>query len=117
MRAIASRCVRAAGRHCPSMKTLLLVPGEAPRALTWTNRHPNQASAAGVVLFRHSGMVLSGDAFRALRDGGAWIETTHPGWVRRALGLDPGDLGVWALTPSSSPGGRGEPPQGGSGRS
>jgi len=77
------------------VRTLLLRPGEAPRALTWTNRHPNQASRAGVVLFRHSSEVLSGPEFRALRDGqGAWIESTHPGRVRAALGMAEGEPGV-----------------------
>ena len=77
------------------MRTLLLRPGEAPRALTWTNRHPNQASRAGVVLFRHSSEVLSGPEFRALRDGqGAWIESTHPARVRGALGMAEGEPGV-----------------------
>lgn len=78
------------------MKTVLQVPGEAaPRALNWTNRHPNQASRAGVVLWRHSSVVLSGAEFRALRDGqGAWIESTHPGRVRAALGLAEGEPGV-----------------------
>lgn len=76
------------------VKTLLLRPGEAPRALTWTNRHPNQASRAGVVLFRHSSEVLSGPEFRALREAGAWIESTHPARVRGALGMADGEPGV-----------------------
>lgn len=80
------------------MRTVLQVPGEAPRALNWTNRHPNQASRAGVVLWRHSSVVLSGGEFRALRDGqGAWIESTHPARVRQALGLAEGEPGVLTL--------------------
>lgn len=79
------------------MKTRLLTPGEAPRALTWTNRHPNQASRAGVVLYRHSSVVLSGGEFRALREMGAVIETTHPARVRAALGLAEDEAGVEAM--------------------
>lgn len=77
------------------MKTRLLIPGEAPRAMTWTNLHPNQASRAGVVMYRHSPVVLSGGEFRALRElRGAVIETTHPARVRAALGLGEGEQGV-----------------------
>lgn len=69
------------------MKTRLLQPGEAPRAMTWTNRHPNQASRAGVVLFRHSDVVLSGEDFRAVVAAGGHIETTHVERIQRALGV------------------------------
>lgn len=79
------------------MKTRLMQPGEPPRALNWTNRHPNQASRAGLMLYRHSSIVLSGPEFRAMRDGGAWIESTHPERVRRALGLEEAESGVLPL--------------------
>lgn len=74
------------------MKSRLLLPGDAPRALTWTNRHPNQASRAGVVLFRHSDVVLDAPAFAAMVAAGGWIETTHPGRVMGALGVQAGVL-------------------------
>lgn len=70
----------------------LHVPGAPPRALRWTNQHPN-ATHAGVLLFRHSGEILDGARFRELRDAGAWIETDRPERVRRALHLAP-DEGI-----------------------
>lgn len=63
--------------------------------MTWTNRHPNQASKAGVVLFRHSDRILGGDEARRLLAEGGRIESTHPDRVARALGLDPGAVGAW----------------------
>ena len=81
------------------MKSRLHIPGAEARALVWTNRHPNQATPAGLVLYRHSDTVLSGTDFRALRDGqGAWIESTHPFRIIRALGLADDEPGIVQMT-------------------
>lgn len=76
------------------VKTRLVLPDGSSRALNWTNRHPNQASKAGLVLFRHSSEVLSGEEARRLIAEGAQIETTHPARIRRALGFADGEAGV-----------------------
>jgi hypothetical protein len=81
------------------LKTRLVMPDGSARALNWTNRHPNQASRAGVVLFRHSGEVIDGAMARRLIAQGARIETTHPERIRAALGFGVDDLGVVAMTP------------------
>lgn len=73
------------------------MPDGTDRALTWTNRHPNQASRAGVVLFRHSSEVLSGDEARRLIAAGARIETTHVERVRGALGFCDDETGIFRL--------------------
>lgn len=73
------------------------MPDGTDRALTWTNRHPNQASRAGVVLFRHSSEVLGGAEARRMVAAGARIETTHPERVRRALGFDENEPGVFGV--------------------
>ncbi|MDD2664402.1 MAG: hypothetical protein PHD19_11680 [Dechloromonas sp.] len=62
--------------------------------MNWTNRHPNQASRAGVVLFRHSAEVLSGDEARRLIAAGGWIETTHPARIRLALNFAVDEPGI-----------------------
>lgn len=79
------------------MKTRLLLPDGTERALTWTNRHPNQASPAGVVLFRHSPDLLDAAAARQLITQGARIESTRPDRIRAALGLDPGEPGIYLM--------------------
>ncbi len=80
------------------MKTRLIFPDGSSRALNWTNRHPNQATPAGLLLFRHSSETLSGAEARALIAAGARIETTHPQRVRGVLGFAAGDPGVYLLT-------------------
>lgn len=82
-------------RNCgATLKTRLILPDGSSRALTWTNRHPNQASKAGLVLFRHSPETLSGAEARSLIARGGWIETTHPARIRRALGFADDEAGV-----------------------
>lgn len=76
------------------MKTRLLLSDGTARSLTWTNRHPNQASKAGLVLFRHSSEVLDGPAARAAIAQGAKIETTHPTRIRAALGFGDSEPGI-----------------------
>jgi hypothetical protein len=79
------------------LRTRLILPDGSARALNWTNRHPNQASRAGLVLFRHSGEVVDGAMARRLIAQGARIETTHPERIRRALGFgedEPGVVGI-----------------------
>lgn len=79
------------------MKTRLLLGNGEERALTWTNRHPNQASKAGLVLFRHSSEVLDGPFARRIISMGGRIETTHPDRIRGALGFDPGEPGIFLM--------------------
>lgn len=76
------------------LKTRLILPDGSARALNWTNRHPNQATPAGLLLFRHSSETLAGADARALIAAGARIETTHPERVRRALGFGPDEAGI-----------------------
>ena len=74
------------------MPDRLHVPGERPRALRWTDRHPQSSYGNGVLLYRKSDAILDGFTFRLLRDGsGAWLETTDPDRARRALGLPLGE--------------------------
>jgi len=80
------------------LKTRLILPDGSERALNWTNRHPNQASRAGLVLFRHSSEVLDGTMARRLVAQGARIESTHPERVRAALGFGPDEPGVFAVS-------------------
>lgn len=79
------------------MKTRLLLPDGTERALTWTNRHPKQASQAGLVLFRHSSEILDGPALRQLVAQGARLESTHPDRIRAALRFDPGEPGIYLM--------------------
>jgi hypothetical protein len=79
------------------MKTRLLLGDGEERALTWTNRHPNQASKAGLVLFRHSSEVLDGPFARRIIAMGGRIETTHPERVRGALGFSGDEPGVFFM--------------------
>ena len=79
------------------MKTRLILPDGSERALNWTNRHPNQASRAGLVLFRHSGEVVDGAMARRLVTQGARIETTHPERIRAALGFEADEAGIELL--------------------
>lgn len=76
------------------MKTRLIYPDGSSRALNWTNRHPNQSSKAGLVLFRHSAEVLSGDEARQLIAAGAVIESDRPDRIRSALGFAVDDPGI-----------------------
>lgn len=79
------------------MKTRLLLGNGEERALTWTNRHPNQASKAGLVLFRHSSEVLDGAFARRIIAMGGRIETTHPDRVRGALGFGTDEPGIFLI--------------------
>lgn len=72
----------------------MILPDGSERALNWTNRHPNQASRAGLVLFRHSGEVVDGAMARRLLAQGARIETTHPARIRAALGFGEEEAGI-----------------------
>lgn len=76
------------------MKTRLILADGSARALNWTNRHPNQSSRVGLVLFRHTADVLSGAEARAMIATGARIETTHPGRIRQALGFTVDEPGI-----------------------
>lgn len=73
------------------------MPDGSERALNWTNRHPNQASRAGLVLFRHSAEVLDGAMARRLVAQGARIESSHPERVRMALGFGPADPEIFLI--------------------
>nr|MBL8410817.1 hypothetical protein [Dechloromonas sp.] len=79
------------------MKTRLILADGTERALTWTNRHPNQASLAGLVLFRHSPDILDPPFARRIIAIGGRIESTHPDRIRAALGFDPGEPGIYPL--------------------
>lgn len=79
------------------MKTRLLLADGSERALNWTNRHPNQASQAGLVLFRHSSEVLDGPFARRIIAMGGRIESSHPDRIRSALGFDPGEPGIFLI--------------------
>lgn len=73
----------------------LHIPGEPAKALRWTHYHPQSCDGLGVLLFRHSAIILDGAQFRALRDtAGAWIETDQPARVRRALCLADDEEGI-----------------------
>jgi hypothetical protein len=63
--------------------------------LRWTNHHPAASYGLGVVLSPNN-RVLDAHAFRYLRDAvGAYIITDDPERVHAALGLEPGERGVW----------------------
>ena len=79
------------------MKTRVLLADGSERALNWTNRHPNQASKAGLVLFRHSSEVLDGAFARRIIAMGGRIESTHPDRVRGALGFGVDEVGVYLM--------------------
>ena len=62
--------------------------------LGWTSYYPLAFFSLGVMLLP-GGAFLDGELFRCFRDDvGAWIETTAPRRVRRALGLQVGEWGV-----------------------
>ena len=79
------------------MKSQLILPDGTVRALNWTNRHPNQASSAGVVLFRHSSQIITGDEARALIANGGVIESDRPDRIRKALGFSADEAGIVAI--------------------
>lgn len=76
------------------MKTRLVLADGSSRALNWTNRHPNQASPAGLVLFRHTAEAMDGETARRLIAEGGRIESTHPERVRQALGFAADEAGI-----------------------
>ena len=71
------------------MKTRLCFHGGRVRRLTWTAEHSASSSGPGVMLFSSSSEILDGATFVDLAGAGAWIESTDPDKVSRALGLDP----------------------------
>ena len=73
------------------MKTRLLLLDGEDRALVWTNRNPKHPGKAGVMMFRHSTDVVTGDFARRVIAAGGRIESTHPERVRAALGFGADD--------------------------
>lgn len=69
------------------LKTRLLLLDGEDRALVWTNRNPKHPGKAGVMMFRHSTEVVTGDMARRWIASGGRIESTHPERVRAALGF------------------------------
>ncbi len=74
-----------------SVKTRLLLLDGEDRALVWTNRNPKHPGKAGVMMFRHSTEVVTGDFARRVIAAGGRIESTHPERVRAALGCGADD--------------------------
>jgi len=65
--------------------------------LSWTDEHYASHYGLGVLL-DSSGEVLSGMAFRWLRDSvGAWIESNDPPRTAWALGVPKDERGIWGL--------------------
>lgn len=76
------------------MKSRLVLPDGSSRALNWTNRHPNQATPAGLVLFRHTADVLDAESARRVIAEGGQVESTHPERIRKALGFMSDEPGI-----------------------
>lgn len=76
------------------MKTRLLLSSGEDRALVWTNRNPKYPGKAGVMMFRHSTDVVTGDFARRVIASGGRIESTHPDRVRAALGFGVNDPAI-----------------------
>ena len=70
-----------------ALKTRLVLASGEDRALVWTNRNPKHPVKAGVMMFRHSTDVVTGDFARRVIASGGRIESTHPERVRAALGF------------------------------
>jgi hypothetical protein len=78
-----------------AVRIFLLVPGQAPTRLVWTDKHPDSVAGCGVLRFKNRSDRLDLAGFRELRDKcGATIKTNHLGRVVRALGVSKDEPGI-----------------------
>lgn len=70
-----------------AVKTRILLSTGEDRSLVWTNRNPKHPGKDGVMMFRHSSDVVTGDFVRREIACGGLIKSTHPERVRAALGF------------------------------
>lgn len=78
-----------------AVRIFLLVPGQAPTRLVWTDKHPDSIAGCGVLRFKNRSDRLDLARFRELRDQcGATIKTNHLGRVARALGVPMDEPGI-----------------------
>lgn len=88
-------CLHVLAGTAVAIRVVLQVPGEEPRRLVWTDRHPKSAGGLGVLRYKMSSELLDGETFLRLRDeAGAYLVTSHPRKIRLALGLPSDCVGV-----------------------
>jgi len=78
-----------------AIRVTLIIPGEAPSRLVWTDRHPASVAGSGVLRFKNRAERLDAETFQQLRDErGAKLVTNHRGRITRALGVPIGEPGI-----------------------
>lgn len=78
-----------------AIRVMLIIPGEKPARLVWTDRHPDSVAGAGVLRFKNRSERLDVVTFQNLRDvRGAKLVTNDRGRVCRALCVPINEPGI-----------------------